>query len=260
MKLAAGIPVELSTPDNALEWGRGLELDTPKGKIRARAVIVTASTDVLSSGRIAFSPDLPKRQLDALNALSLGSYEHIAMQIPGNPFALDPDDLVFEKATGARTAALLANIGGSDLCTVDVAGPVARELAGQGESAMLAFAAEWLASIFGSDIRKRVTASRATRWSENPLALGAFSVAKPGRADARGILFEPLRERVFFAGEAVHETLWGTVGGAWDSGTRAAEAALKAVGALKEPAPEKPQRRQQRRQKQKQQPRRRRER
>ena len=38
---------------------------------------------------------------------------------------------------------------------------------------------------------------------------------------------EPVRDRLFFAGEAVHETLWGTVGGAWESGERAADAALR---------------------------------
>jgi monoamine oxidase len=41
---------------------------------------------------------------------------------------------------------------------------------------------------------------------------------------------DPVRDRVFFAGEAVHETLWGSVGGAWESGERAAEAALKRIG------------------------------
>ena len=41
---------------------------------------------------------------------------------------------------------------------------------------------------------------------------------------------EPMRERMFFAGEAVHETLWGTVGGAWESGERAADAALRLFG------------------------------
>jgi monoamine oxidase len=40
-------------------------------------------------------------------------------------------------------------------------------------------------------------------------------------------LSEPLRERLWFAGEAAHETLWGTVGGAWEAGERAAEAVLK---------------------------------
>ena len=45
---------------------------------------------------------------------------------------------------------------------------------------------------------------------------------------------EPLGGRIWFAGEAVHETQWGTVGGAWESGARAAEAALRKLGALKE--------------------------
>jgi hypothetical protein len=45
---------------------------------------------------------------------------------------------------------------------------------------------------------------------------------------------EPLRERLWFAGEAVHETLWGTVNGAWESGERAAEMALAKMGLLKQ--------------------------
>ena len=51
---------------------------------------------------------------------------------------------------------------------------------------------------------------------------------------------EPVRDRLFFAGEAVHETLWGTVGGAWESGERAADAALRKLGVLKEPDQPKP--------------------
>ena len=42
---------------------------------------------------------------------------------------------------------------------------------------------------------------------------------------------------MFLAGEATHETLWGTVDGAWESGERAADAALRRIGALKEPEP-----------------------
>ena len=56
--------------------------------------------------------------------------------------------------------------------------------------------------------------------------------SRPRRPAARAgaVLMEPVRDRLFFAGEAVHETLWGTVGGAWESGERAAEAALKLWG------------------------------
>src|SRR5205807_4966795 len=105
----------------------------PRGTLSARAAIVTASTAVLAAGKIKFSPDLPKRQLDALGRLSLGSYDRIALELPGNPLGLQSDDLVFEKATGPRTAALLANVSGSNLCFIDVAGAFGRELALEGE-------------------------------------------------------------------------------------------------------------------------------
>ena len=45
---------------------------------------------------------------------------------------------------------------------------------------------------------------------------------------------------LFLAGEAAHETLWGTVDGAWESGERAAEAALRKIGAIKDPEPDRP--------------------
>jgi monoamine oxidase len=41
---------------------------------------------------------------------------------------------------------------------------------------------------------------------------------------------EPVRDRLFFAGEAVHETQWGTVGGAWESGERAADTLIRRIG------------------------------
>jgi len=67
--------------------------------------------------------------------------------------------------------------------------------------------------------------------------MGARSVALPGGQPSRKILAEPLGA-LAFAGEATHETLWGTVGGAWESGERAAETALKRLGVLRdEPSP-----------------------
>jgi Flavin containing amine oxidoreductase len=50
------------------------------------------------------------------------------------------------------------------------------------------------------------------------------------------VLTEALQNTVWFAGEAAHETLWGTVGGAWESSERAAEAVLRRLGGGREPA------------------------
>jgi monoamine oxidase len=237
-KLAAGVAVELSTPVMRIDWGGrgGVDIETAKGRVSARAVIVTASTNVLNAGKVAFTPAVPKRQLDAFAKLSLGSFDYVALELPGNPLGLQRDDLIFEKSDSPRTAAMIANIGGSNLCLLEVAGKFGRDLAGQGEDAMVAFAGGWLANLFGSEATKAIKRSAATRWNENPWVLGAMSVGGPGTQGFRKALMEPLNNRVWFAGEAAHETLWGTVGGAWESGERAATDVLKKIGAIAEPA------------------------
>jgi len=230
-RLAADLPVQLSAPVLRMQSARNaIEIETARGRITARAVIVTVSNGVLDAGKIKFTPDLPKRHLDAIAKLSLGAYDHVALELKGNPLQLQNDDLVFEKPGSARTAALLANVSGTPLAMVEDAGKLGRELSGQGEAAMVDFATGWLADLYGADLKKAVGKTHATRWSREPWTLGAFSAAAPGGQPGRKVLMEPVRERLFFAGEAVHETLWGTVGGAWESGERAADAALRLWG------------------------------
>ncbi len=238
LRLAEGLPVELSTPVTRIESRSGgrRAVVTPRGTIVAAAVIVTVSTNLLASGRIRFDPE-PRRQFEAAAKLTLGSYDHIAIELDGNPFGLQHDDLVYEKTDGARTAALLANVSGTNLCLIEVAGGFGRDLSAQGEVAMTEFAREWLAGLYGGEITKSIRRTHATRWNDAPLALGAFSAAPPGAQSLRRVLMEPVRDRLFFAGEAAHETLWGTVGGAWESGERAAEGALDLLRpAVRQPA------------------------
>src|SRR5882757_895313 len=239
-KLGEGLPISLATPATRLSWsGRDVTVETPAGKIAARAAIVTASSNVLTAGALKFAPDLPKRTLDAASKVSLGSYDHIVLQLQGNPLGLARDDVVIEQAKDARTAFMIANMGGSSLCSIDVAGGFGRDLTAQGEPAMVAFAVEWLTRLFGSDVARAVRKSSATRWDAAPFALGAMSAASPGGQPSRKILMEPVGS-LFLAGEAAHETLWGTVDGAWECGERAAELALRKSGAIRDPEPDRP--------------------
>jgi monoamine oxidase len=228
-KLAADLPVQFGVAaQRLLSTRNAVEIETTRGRIIARAAIVTVSTSVLGADKIRFDPALPPRQRDAIAKLSLGAYEHVALELKGNPLQAQNDDLIFEKPAGARSAALLANVSGTPLTLVEVAGKVAREL--QGEAAMVDFATGWLADLYGADVRKAFGKTAVSNWSRDPLTLGAFSAAAPGGQPGRRVLMEPVRDRLFFAGEAVHETLWGTVGGAWESGERAADAALRLWG------------------------------
>ena len=230
--LGEQVPVALSTPATRIVWSnRDVSVETPSGKIAARAAVITVSTNVLMAGAIRFAPDIPKRTLDAAAKLTLGSYDHIVLQLPGNPLGLARDDVLIEQSNSTRTALLFANIGGSSLCSIDVGGSFGRDLSAQGEQAMAAFARDWLTSLFGSEAGAAVKKTSATRWNASPFVMGAMSASAPGGQLSRRALAEPIG-CMYLAGEATHETLWGTVDGAWESGERAAEAALRRIGAL----------------------------
>src|SRR5262249_27212185 len=173
---------------------------------------------------------LPKRHLDAATKLKLGSRDHVALELTGNPLGLRADELVFEKTESRQTAAIFGNMAGSTICVIDVGGNFGRDLSAKGEAAMVDFGIAWLGGLYGTDIKGAVKRRHATRWNNEPWVLGATSAAAPGAQSARKTLTEPLSNRIFLAGEATHETLWGTVNGAWESGERAGNAVVKLLG------------------------------
>lgn len=64
---------------------------------------------------------------------------------------------------------------------------------------------------------------RRTSWSADPFARGSFSFPAVGATpEQRDALSQPVRDRVFFAGEATSPDFPGTVQGALESGLRAA--------------------------------------
>jgi len=235
--LAQGLNLQLSTPAKSIDTRSAIAVETTRGTISARTAIVTAPTNVVASGGLKFNPALGHQQTDAFGRMSLGSYDHIGLELNGNPLGLDSDDLVFEKSADAHTAAILANVSGTPLCLVDVAGGFGRDLSAQGEAAMFDFAANWLAGLYGAEIKRMIGRKYATRWNSEPYALGAWSAAVPGSQFARQQLLQPIADDVWYAGEAAHVTLWGTVGGAWESGERAADAVLKRLGPVKPATP-----------------------
>ena len=147
-KLAEGIPVQLDTRGDARRHrGRGnrVELSTTEGRDRRPLHASSPRRPTSGAGphQVRRRPAQAPAQ-DALEKLKLGSFDHIALELTGNPLGLQRDDLVFEKSSGPRTAALLANVGGTPLSVVSVGGRFGRDLAAQGDKAMVEFAVEWL--------------------------------------------------------------------------------------------------------------------
>lgn len=75
----------------------------------------------------------------------------------------------------------------------------------------------------GCDVHSQFQGAYVHDWLADPFARGAYSYVLVGGKEARQSLARPLHDTLFFAGEATHAEESGTVGGALDSGIRAAK-------------------------------------
>jgi monoamine oxidase len=237
-RLGEGLDIRLETPATCVRWGgQGgrVEVETPRGTVRAGACIVTASTGVLASGAMRFDPALPSRTAEALAALPMGLAMKVALRATGSdrldlPTHCSVDHLV--EHSGDPFMIFQCWPRGRDYVQGWIGASPAWELARAGDAAAADFALEELRRIFGSRV-DRLFAGGAwlvTHWEADPWARGAYAYARPGCAGARATLGEPLADgHLIIAGEACHQGLAGTLGGAWLSGQAAAGVAARAV-------------------------------
>ena len=86
-----------------------------------------------------------------------------------------------------------------------------------------------LKNILGSDIQKKFVKGNFTRWGHDRWTLGSYASAEPGYFHMREVLRRPVAERIFFAGEACHGSLWALCSGAHLSGIETATDVAHAV-------------------------------
>jgi hypothetical protein len=123
----------------------------------------------------------------------------VVLELPDNPLGMRADELMFEKSDSTRTAALFANVSGTPLCMIEVAGSFGRDFAAKGDDAMFDFVQSWLSGLYGTDVGKAVKRRQATNWNDEPFVLGAFSAAAPGGQPSRRVLMESVNDRIWFA-------------------------------------------------------------
>jgi monoamine oxidase len=226
--LGAGLDIACDCPATLIDHsGRALRIATPRGDLRARAAIVTIPSDVLCAGAVEFRPALPDK-MAAAAALPLGLADKLYLRLD-HAEEFPSDSHLYGAVDRVATGSYHLRPFGRPLIECYFGGRLARDLERGGEAAFAAFAADQLASLLGSAFRKRLHPIVASSWARDPHALGSYSHAKPGQADARRSLAEPVAERLFFAGEACSVHDFSTAHGAYRSGIAAAQAAMAAL-------------------------------
>ena len=230
----ADIPVTLSCPVHRIDMtGANVKVVTEEGTVEAKSVIVTVSTNVLSSGAIRFLPQLPARMQEALDGVPTGHANKVAFAFKREVFGLPEmsHPLAIDEKKPARPAlSFQVRPFGHNMAIAYFGGSEAADLERAGRDVMIAHARGMLGDMFGTDIFKEMSGVESTAWTTDPHTLGAYSYGKPGKSDMRARLSEPVGDRLFFAGEAVPLDWYSTVHGAYVSGMSATQKAAHYLG------------------------------
>ena len=222
-RLAQGLPIALGTPVTGIDWsGPSVRIAAGAASLTARAAIVTVPTMVMRATPL-FTPALPPEVAGAIAGFATGIYEHAVLHWPSCPFR-GADQLA--SLVGGREASpgLLTRIDGTPFHFFELDAPMAAALDARraGPDGVRRLVRATLSHHFGARALHDLSIPAVSEWRHDPWARGSWAVVPPGHADARAALQAPVAERLWFAGEALSRLQWGTAGGAYDEGERAA--------------------------------------
>lgn len=239
----SSVGIQLDTIVQAVHWKRGAVRvsGTFMGRpfeARAKRAIVTLPLGVLqqsagSEGFVRFTPALREKR-KAMKFLAPGPVLKVLLRFR-RAFWDELDrgryrDVAFFHAREASFPTMWTALPvRTPLLVAWAAGPKAQRLAAADESSIISEAIASVRATFGVEapVEDLLQGAWVHDWQSDPYARGAYSYVIAGGGEARSDLAKPLMSTLFFAGEAADtEGEAGTVGGALQSGERAAREVL----------------------------------
>lgn len=235
--------VQLSTQVTHVSWRRG-QVDIggvwqgAPYRVQAPQAVITLPVGVLKQpphapGAVHFMPESARRRA-ALEKISAGAVVRLVLRF-GSAFWENLDggryrDVAFlRSARGTFPTFWTAFPRRAPLLVAWCGGPPAVKLSALPPERIAGLAIESLQSLFGEQVavRDQYRDFEFHDWLQDPWCLGAYSSLDAGGEGAREALARPLRDTLFFAGEATDASgEFATVGGALNSGMRAAHELL----------------------------------
>ncbi|GEO14065.1 flavin monoamine oxidase family protein [Microvirga aerophila] len=230
-RLGRNLPVRLGTVVHGVDWsGQGVRIESSAGTLQAKATIVTAPMAVLQQDVIRFAPSLPVEVQAAIHGFVQGVYEHVVLHWPGSPFE-GADRLASLLGARREPPGMLTSIDGTPFHFFELDQPLAASLDRRDAHAPARLVRALLAEQFGHRAIGALRIRHATRWRNDPWSRASWAVVPPGLSAVRDTLKEPVADRIWFAGEALSRAQWGTAGGAWEEGERAANEIVRKLAA-----------------------------
>ncbi len=221
-RLAAGLDIRLNCVVQSIDWADKVAVSASSGhRFEADAAVLTLPLGVLQADRLRFNPPLPALKQEALAGLKMGPVMKLVYLFEAP--LLDPSiGAIYAKGNPPMWwSPSLGRASGATVWTGFVTGDYARELLALGEQDALNAGLQTLRHELGQPDLQYIKA-RWVNWSQDPFALGGYSVCLPGHYAARGKLAQPTPP-LYWAGEATApHHLTAMVHGAYFTGQRAA--------------------------------------
>ncbi len=189
---------------------------------------MTVPTNLIADEAIRFWPAL-QAKVDAAAGLPLGVDDKVTLAL-SEPEALPKDGNLRGLTMRTEMGTYHLRPFGQPCIEGFFGGRYAKALEDAGDGAIAAASIDEVVSFLGNDFRRKLAPLCESRWTRDPFARGSYSHALPGHAGDRAILAAPVDGRLFFAGEATSPEFFSTAHGARDSGERAANEVLAAIG------------------------------
>jgi monoamine oxidase len=222
------VTVHLNTIVQDIHWRPGhVRVDD----FEADRAVITLPLGVLQAEIVHFEPEIPQKKI-ALEQLSMGPVVKVIFHFE-SPFWEERGltNLSFIHARGEKIPTWWTTRPVATSMLVGWAGgPSAELLEFSPKEVIVAAGIKSLANALKmppSHVEQQLRASFVADWQMDPFSLGAYSHVPVGAISAPSILAEPVKDTLFFAGEATNTNGHsGTVHGAIATGYRAADEIL----------------------------------
>jgi monoamine oxidase len=228
--LAQGLDIRLNVKVDSVSYGAdGVEVSTSSGTFSGEKAVMTFPLGVLKQGSVRFEPPLPESKQTAINNLGMGLLGKVYLKFAEAFWDEEIDGFEYIGETAEEFGDFMSFVPyvGAPVLLAFHGGETGFALEELSDDEIIARAMKTLRTIFGESIPEP-EGYLITRWSKDPLAVGAYSYIPPfASGDDYDALFAPVGDVLFFAGEATSREYPATVHGAYLSGVATAEEILR---------------------------------
>lgn len=213
--LGRGVRLRLGSPVRNLKWRRGA---VSANGVKAKRAVITLPLSLIHL----------KEKRSALRKLAAGPVIRVALAFDEEFWRRRAPDIAFFHVPGSAFPTFWTPLPmRAPLLTAWAGGPKAARLTGKSPSFLVSTALESVKRVFGKV--PPLMGAYAQDWHADPWSRVGYSYQLVGGEGAREELARPLKETLFFAGEATDSDEAGTVSGALASGQRAAKEVLESL-------------------------------